>query len=90
MFIFQEAVKMAKTRDVDDAVSYLKQQFWQYGTNEFKYNYTRNEFKVTVCCSLSVYCLHFISSTYYYFKWKYFSCFNIIILFTRLRIPIVV
>ena len=30
---------------VDDAVRYLKSAFWQYGTNEAKYNYTRLEFK---------------------------------------------
>ena len=30
---------------VDDAVRYLKSAFWQYGTNEAKYNFTRLEFK---------------------------------------------
>ena len=52
-------MKSSKTKDVNDAVDYLKQQFWQYGTNEIKYNYTRNEFKVTiqyvVHCMCSVY-----------------------------------
>ncbi|XP_023330975.1 TWiK family of potassium channels protein 7 [Eurytemora carolleeae] len=43
-----ELVKSSKTKDVNDAVDYLKQQFWQYGTNEIKYNYTRNEFKDAV------------------------------------------
>ena len=29
---------------VDDAVRYLKSTFWHYGTNEDKYNYTKQQF----------------------------------------------
>ena len=32
-------------KDVEEAVRYLKQAFWSYGTNEAKYNYTREQFK---------------------------------------------
>lgn len=44
----EEAAKAASTEDVNNAVSYLKQAFWQYGTNEAKYNYTREQFKQSV------------------------------------------
>jgi len=44
----EEAAKAASTVDVNNAVSYLKQAFWQYGTNEAKYNYTREQFKQSV------------------------------------------
>ena len=30
---------------MNDAVRYLKSAFWQYGTNQDKYNFTREEFK---------------------------------------------
>lgn len=40
-----EAVKLSKTRDMNDAITYLRQQFWQYGTNEDLYNYTREAFR---------------------------------------------
>jgi len=40
--------KEAATDHVNDAVRYLKSAFWQYGTNEDKYNYTKNEFKQAV------------------------------------------
>jgi len=40
--------KIAATAGVNDAVRYLKSAFWQYGTNEDKYNFTRNEFKQAV------------------------------------------
>jgi len=40
--------KIAATAGVNDAVRYLKSAFWQYGTNEDKYNFTRTEFKQAV------------------------------------------
>jgi len=36
--------KVAATKGVDDAVRYLKSTFWHYGTNEDKYNYTKQQF----------------------------------------------
>ena len=46
LLLFQEASKITETQNVNDAIEFLKKQFWQYGTNEHKYNYTREEFKV--------------------------------------------
>jgi len=40
--------KIAATEGVEDAVRYLKAAFWQYGTNEDKYNFTKEEFKTAV------------------------------------------
>jgi len=45
--------KEAATMAVDDAVRYLKSAFWQYGTNEAKYNFTRLEFKEAVTADLN-------------------------------------
>jgi len=61
MFMYLEAEreeqarldKEAATLAVDDAVRYLKSAFWQYGTNEAKYNYTRLEFKEAVTADLN-------------------------------------
>ena len=39
------SIAIITIKAVDDAVRYLKSAFWQYGTNEAKYNYTRLEFK---------------------------------------------
>ena len=56
-------MKSSKTKDVNDAVDYLKQQFWQYGTNEIKYNYTRNEFKVTIQYVVHCMCIQYLLGT---------------------------
>jgi len=48
-----EQAKIQKTMDVDAAVAFLKQSFWQYGTNEAKYNYTRDQFKAAVLDDLT-------------------------------------
>jgi|LakMenE18May11ns_1017448.scaffolds.fasta_scaffold8823846_1 hypothetical protein len=37
---------MLMTLDVNDTINYLKYQFWLYGTNELKYNFTQAEFRV--------------------------------------------
>ena len=42
------ALKLKKSKDVDEAVKYLKSIFWQYANNKEKYNYTRNEFRDVV------------------------------------------
>ena len=34
-----------RIKNVDEAVLYLKQALWSYGTNEAKYNYMRKQFK---------------------------------------------
>jgi len=47
-----EGAKITETQNVNDAITFLKQQFWQYGTNEHKYNYTREEFKEQVRADL--------------------------------------
>ena len=39
------SIAIITIKAVDDAVRYLKSAFWQYGTNEAKYNFTRLEFK---------------------------------------------
>ena len=39
------SITIITIKAVDDAVRYLKSAFWQYGTNEAKYNFTRLEFK---------------------------------------------
>ncbi len=44
--ILQEEAKMLMTLDVNDTINYLKYQFWLYGTNEMKYNFTQAEFRV--------------------------------------------
>lgn len=44
----EEVAKAASTVDVNSAITYLKTAFWQYGTNENKYNYTREQFKQSV------------------------------------------
>jgi len=44
----EKKAKEDKTKDVEEAVRYLKQAFWSYGTNEAKYNYTREQFKASV------------------------------------------
>ena len=58
-------MKSSKTKDVNDAVDYLKQQFWQYGTNEIKYNYTRNEFKVSIQYGVHCMCTQYVLCTLY-------------------------
>ena len=40
-------------QDVDKAIDFLKQSFWQYGTNEAKYNYTKDQFKLVLSSSPS-------------------------------------
>ena len=42
--------KLCYDQDVDKAIDYLKQSFWQYGTNEAKYNYTKDQFKLASPC----------------------------------------
>jgi len=49
----EKQAKLQKTDDVDKAIDYLKQSFWQYGTNEAKYNYTRDQFKLAVLDDLT-------------------------------------
>jgi len=44
----EKAVKEQKTENVNEAIRYLKTAFWSYGTNEAKYNYTREQFKASV------------------------------------------
>ena len=40
----QRNLKVEKTAEVNDAVAYLKTTFWQYATNEDRFNYTKEEF----------------------------------------------
>ena len=40
----QKNLKVDKTAEVHDAVAYLKTTFWQYATNEDRFNYTKDEF----------------------------------------------
>ena len=40
----QYDLKKVKTQEVHDAVAYLKTTFWQYATNEDRFNYTKEEF----------------------------------------------
>jgi len=49
----EKDAKLAKTDDVDKAIDFLKQSFWQYGTNEAKYNYTKDQFKLAVLDDLT-------------------------------------
>jgi len=44
--------KESKTRDMEDAIRYVKQAFWHYGTNEDRFNYTREQFKEAVYIDL--------------------------------------
>jgi hypothetical protein len=37
---------MLMTLDINDTLHYLKYQFWLYGTNSYKYNFTYEEFRV--------------------------------------------
>jgi len=59
MYLEEEREELARldkesaTLAVDDAVRYLKSAFWQYGTNEAKYNFTRLEFKEAVTADLN-------------------------------------
>ncbi len=46
-------LKMTKTDEVDDAIKYLKNTFWQYATSEVRYNYTKEQFQVAVADDLS-------------------------------------
>jgi len=49
----EKDAKLQKTDDVDKAIDFLKQSFWQYGTNEAKYNYTKDQFKLAVLDDLT-------------------------------------
>ena len=44
----QEQLKIQKTAEVHDAIAYLKTTFWQYATNEDRFNYTKDEFDKAV------------------------------------------
>jgi hypothetical protein len=46
-------LKMDKSKEIGDAITYLKTTFWQYATNEYRYNYTKEEFRVAVGEDLS-------------------------------------
>ena len=49
--VFQiSTFKVCCDQDVDKAIDFLKQSFWQYGTNEAKYNYTKDQFKLASPC----------------------------------------
>jgi len=51
----EEAARIAKemkTKDVNDAIRYIKKTFWHYGTNEHRFNYTRSQFKQAVYTDL--------------------------------------
>jgi hypothetical protein len=43
----QAEAKLLKTLDINDTLNYLKYQFWLYGTNIYKYNFTFPEFRVS-------------------------------------------
>ena len=49
-------LKKEKSKEVTAAVDYLKQIFWQYATNENRYNYTQEEFSKAVSFEIN---LHF-------------------------------
>ena len=49
----QRNLKVEKTAEVHDAVAYLKTTFWQYATNEDRFNYTKDEFFTAVSEDLS-------------------------------------
>ena len=40
-----KALKMEKSKEVDEAVDYLSSTFWNYATDEYRYNYTIDEFR---------------------------------------------
>ena len=39
------ALKMEKSKEVEEAVDYLSSTFWNYATDEYRYNYTIEEFR---------------------------------------------
>lgn len=49
--IAKHDLKKEKTKEVNEAVDYLKKIFWQYATNEQRYNYTHAQFKAAVSVS---------------------------------------
>ena len=40
-----KALKMEKSKEVDEAVDYLSSTFWNYATDEYRYNYSIDEFR---------------------------------------------
>ena len=40
-----KGLKMEKSKEVDEAVDYLSSTFWNYATDEYRYNYTIDEFR---------------------------------------------
>ena len=40
-----KALKMEKSKEVDEAVDYLSSTFWNYATDEYRYNYSIEEFR---------------------------------------------
>ena len=38
-------LKTEKSKEVDEAVAYLKSTFWHYATDEYRYNYTHEQFR---------------------------------------------
>ena len=41
-------LKMEKSKEVDEALVYLRSTFWHYASDEHRYNYTQDEFRVAV------------------------------------------